>query len=150
MGLSRRFAARQLAGLTESQASDTTLPDAVSGALTTVPVLALRFPDAAAVSGMSRSTLYRHAAAGRLILRKSGSTTLVDAESLRQLVINLPVLSIVRAELPASKRLMTAQRRAPPRNRNTAPWAEFEESAEQVLEEWSSAVLGDGIGDSAP
>ena len=41
---------------------------------------------AAAASGLSRSTLYRHAAAGRLRLVKVGGRTLVDAASLRALV----------------------------------------------------------------
>ena len=41
---------------------------------------------AAAASGLSRSTLYRHAAAGKLRLVKVGGRTLVDANSLRALV----------------------------------------------------------------
>ena len=42
--------------------------------------------DAAHITGLSRSTLYRHAAAGRLRLVKVGGRTLVDAGSLRALV----------------------------------------------------------------
>lgn len=42
--------------------------------------------DAAHITGLSRSTLYRHAAAGRLRLVKVGGRTLVDAASLRALV----------------------------------------------------------------
>ncbi|WP_206664492.1 helix-turn-helix domain-containing protein [Dankookia rubra] len=42
--------------------------------------------DAAAVSGLSRSTLYRHATAGRLRLVKVGGRTLVCAASLRVLL----------------------------------------------------------------
>ncbi len=42
--------------------------------------------DAAHITGQSRSTLYRHAAAGRLRLVKVGGRTLVDAGSLRALV----------------------------------------------------------------
>jgi excisionase family DNA binding protein len=38
------------------------------------------------LTGLSRSTLYRHAAAGRLRLVKVGGRTLVDATSLRALV----------------------------------------------------------------
>ena len=38
--------------------------------------------DSAAVSGLSVSTLYRHAKAGRLRLVKVGARTLVDAASL--------------------------------------------------------------------
>jgi hypothetical protein len=41
---------------------------------------------AAAASGLSRSTLYRHAAAGRLRLTRVGGRTLVCAVSLRALV----------------------------------------------------------------
>jgi excisionase family DNA binding protein len=42
--------------------------------------------DAARITGLSRSTLYRHAAAGRLRLLKCGGRTLVDAASLRALL----------------------------------------------------------------
>ena len=42
--------------------------------------------DAARITGLSRSTLYRHAAAGRLRLIKVGGRSLVDAGSLRSLV----------------------------------------------------------------
>ena len=42
--------------------------------------------DAAQITGLSRSTLYRHAASGRLRLVKVGGRTLVDAASLRALV----------------------------------------------------------------
>jgi hypothetical protein len=42
--------------------------------------------DAADASGLSVSTLYRHAAAGRLRLVKVGSRTLVVAASLRALL----------------------------------------------------------------
>lgn len=41
---------------------------------------------AAAASGLSRSSLYRHAAAGRLRLVRVGGRRLVDAASLRALV----------------------------------------------------------------
>ena len=42
--------------------------------------------DAAHITGLSRSTLYRHAAAGSLRLVRVGGRTLVDAASLRALV----------------------------------------------------------------
>jgi excisionase family DNA binding protein len=42
--------------------------------------------DACRISGLSRSTLYRHATAGRLRLVKVGGRTLVDAASLRALL----------------------------------------------------------------
>jgi excisionase family DNA binding protein len=41
---------------------------------------------AAAACGLSRSTLYRHAKAGRLRLLRVGGRTLVDAASLRTLI----------------------------------------------------------------
>jgi excisionase family DNA binding protein len=42
--------------------------------------------DAARITGLSRATLYRHAATGRLRLVKVGGRTLVCAASLRALV----------------------------------------------------------------
>jgi excisionase family DNA binding protein len=48
--------------------------------------LSYTLDDAAAVSGLSRSTLYRHGAAGRLRLVKVGGRTLVCAASLRALL----------------------------------------------------------------
>lgn len=48
--------------------------------------LAYTLHDATAACGLSRSTLYRHAAAGRLRLVKVGGRTLVDATSLRALI----------------------------------------------------------------
>ncbi len=42
--------------------------------------------DAARITGLSRSTLYRHASGGRLRLVKVGGRTLVCAASLRALV----------------------------------------------------------------
>ena len=42
--------------------------------------------DASRACGLSRSTLYRHAAAGRLRLLRVGGRTLVDASSLRTLL----------------------------------------------------------------
>ncbi len=45
--------------------------------------------DAAHITGLSRSTLYRHALAGRLRLVRVGGRTLVDAASLRELLIRL-------------------------------------------------------------
>ncbi len=45
-------------------------------------------------SGLSRSAIYRAAAAGQLLLRKSGRTTIVDGASLAALVANLPPAQI--------------------------------------------------------
>ena len=50
------------------------------------PPLTYTINDAAAASGLSRSTIYRHAAAGRLRLVRVGGRRLVDAASLRALV----------------------------------------------------------------
>lgn len=48
--------------------------------------LAYRLTDASAVTGLSTSTLYRHARTGRLQLVRVGGRTLVDAASLRAVV----------------------------------------------------------------
>jgi excisionase family DNA binding protein len=48
--------------------------------------LAYTLGDATNVSGLSRSTLYRHAKAGRLRLVRVGGRTLVEARSLRALL----------------------------------------------------------------
>ncbi len=67
------------------QLTETNLPSAParnvgSGALTHT------LNDAARITGLSRSTLYRHASGGRLRLVKVGGRTLVCAASLRALV----------------------------------------------------------------
>ena len=46
-------------------------------------------------SGLSRSTIYEHIAAGRIIARKAGVSTLVDAGSLRAFLDSLPPARIV-------------------------------------------------------
>lgn len=56
---------------------------------TETPIL-LPLPRAVAVSGMSRSVLYRAAATGRLRMLKAGRATLVDFASLRALLDSLP------------------------------------------------------------
>jgi hypothetical protein len=55
---------------------------------------ALPMQHAIAWSGLSRSTLYREAGAGRLVFRKAGRTTLVDGPSLAALIASLPVATI--------------------------------------------------------
>ncbi|MBL6079702.1 helix-turn-helix domain-containing protein [Belnapia sp. T18] len=50
------------------------------------PPLTHTLNNAAHITGLSRSTLYRHAHAGRLRLVRVGGRTLVDAASLRALV----------------------------------------------------------------
>ena len=56
--------------------------------------LAVRLPEAAHISGFSRSELYRRAARGEIIFLKCGATTLVDLASLRAAVASLPRASI--------------------------------------------------------
>lgn len=65
---------------------------------TTAPALpaAITVPlrDAPAVTGLSRSTIYREAAAGRLVLLKAGRTTLLCMESARRYLTALPKAAI--------------------------------------------------------
>lgn len=51
---------------------------------------ALRLKDAITYSGLSRSSIYRKAAEGRLVLMKDGKSTLVLGEPLRALIDELP------------------------------------------------------------
>ena len=50
--------------------------------------------DAPAITGLSRSTIYREAAAGRLVLLKSGRTTLLCMDSARRYLATLPKAAI--------------------------------------------------------
>jgi hypothetical protein len=52
--------------------------------------LAVRLGEATYLSGISRSGLYRMAAAGQILLLKHGASTLVDVASLRAAVASLP------------------------------------------------------------
>ncbi len=65
-------------------------PNTVSGAS---PEFA-RIPNATARFGISRSGLYREAAAGRIRLVKHGAATLVDIASLRTFMARLPAAQI--------------------------------------------------------
>jgi hypothetical protein len=56
--------------------------------------LALPIMVAVAVSGLSRSAIYREAGHGRIKLLKLGRTTLVDMASLRAFLASLPVANI--------------------------------------------------------
>jgi hypothetical protein len=56
--------------------------------------LALPLPQAPAVTGLSRSTIYREAAKGNIVLLKVGRSTLVDMASVRAFLAGLPVASI--------------------------------------------------------
>ena len=52
---------------------------------------------AVTVSGMSRSTLYRHLTAGTLRARKNGRTVLIEGDSLRALMAELPAATFGKA-----------------------------------------------------
>jgi excisionase family DNA binding protein len=60
---------------------------------TTEP-LTVTVPSATARTGLSRSTLYRLAAAGSIMFRKAGRTTLVDWPSLKAYVTGLPAADL--------------------------------------------------------
>jgi len=49
-----------------------------------------RIPMAVAISGLSRSAIYRAAGEGRIKLVKAGRTTLVDMASVRAFLASLP------------------------------------------------------------
>ncbi|MEO3475297.1 hypothetical protein AAFN86_25780 [Roseomonas sp. CAU 1739] len=51
-------------------------------------------PRAPAIFGLSRSHLYRLAAAGRVRMVKAGARTLVDAASVRAFLASLPTAQI--------------------------------------------------------
>jgi excisionase family DNA binding protein len=55
---------------------------------------AVPLPKAPAIFGLSRSHLYRLAAAGQIRFMKVGSRTLVDAESVRNFLNRLPEATI--------------------------------------------------------
>jgi len=59
-------------------------------------LLAIPLARAPALCGMSRSTIYRRAAAGELRLIKCGRTTLIDAQSLRDCLASLPPVVLTR------------------------------------------------------
>lgn len=56
--------------------------------------LALPILAAVAISGLSRSAIYREAGNGRIKLLKLGRTTLVDMDSIRALLACLPAANI--------------------------------------------------------
>jgi len=65
-----------------------------------MPILAAPIRQACALSGLSRSSLYRAAAAGRIRLLKHGRSSLVDMASLRAFIAGLPE-AVIR-QTPAS------------------------------------------------
>jgi hypothetical protein len=65
-------------------------------------IISYTIKGAVRASGISRSALYQHIAAGRIVARKAGTSTLVDAESLRHFLAQLPPAAIaVRHRRPA-------------------------------------------------
>jgi hypothetical protein len=60
-------------------------------------VLAAPMQRATALSGLSRSGIYRAAAEGKIRLLKAGRTTLVDMASVRDFLAALPAAQIGRA-----------------------------------------------------
>ena len=59
-----------------------------------IDALAASMQHAVAVSGLSRSGIYRAAAEGKIRLLKCGRTTLVDMASVRDFLAALPVAQI--------------------------------------------------------
>ena len=59
-----------------------------------VEPLALAIPQAMAVSGLSRSAIYREAGRGNITLIKAGRSTLVCMDSVRTFLASLPRASI--------------------------------------------------------
>jgi excisionase family DNA binding protein len=55
---------------------------------------AARIPTAVALTGVSRSAIYRLASEGRIRLMKIGSRTLVDMTSLRSHLASLPTAKV--------------------------------------------------------
>jgi hypothetical protein len=70
-----------------------------SRAITLEP-LALPILAAVAVSGLSRSAIYREAGAGRIRLMKLGRSTLVDMASVRAFLACLPAAQIRAPRVP--------------------------------------------------
>lgn len=63
----------------------------------TSPV-AVQMSKATALTGLSRSRLYREAAAGNIRLMKAGRTTLVDLDSVRAFLARLPAAALNRSD----------------------------------------------------
>jgi hypothetical protein len=72
----------------------TASPADPASAAPTIEPLAVRLADAIALSGFSRSGLYRMASRGELIFLKSGDRVLVDFRSLKAAVDALPRATI--------------------------------------------------------
>ena len=67
-------------------------------AASTLPAaITVTLRDAPAVTGLSRSAIYREAAAGRLVLLKYGRTTLLCMDSARRYLAALPKVTVKAA-----------------------------------------------------
>jgi hypothetical protein len=64
----------------------------LNGSIAAAPIepLGVRIPDAVAISGVSRSGLYRAAARGEVIFLKHGDRIIVDYASLKAMHARLP------------------------------------------------------------
>lgn len=69
------------------------MPRSISTPRTVLEPVAIPLTQAPAVYGLSRSRIYRAAAAGKVKLMKAGRATLVDAESMRAFLASLPTLT---------------------------------------------------------
>lgn len=81
---------------TSRRAPTVSTPPASPAATPAAPIepLALRLADAIAISGFSRSGLYRMAARGEIVFLKAGDRVLVDYASLKAKVAALPRATI--------------------------------------------------------
>ena len=77
-----------------------------------VTPIAVPMARAPAVTGLSRSAIYRAASAGQIVLRKLGRTTLVDLASAREYVSGLPRAEIRPAPALAEGAPLTNKRGA--------------------------------------
>lgn len=73
----------------------------LKGSGATIERLAVSIPDAIAVSGLSRSEIYRRLAAGDIRAVKSGARTLIPMESLKAYLASLPPASFGSGRIAA-------------------------------------------------
>jgi hypothetical protein len=83
-------------------------PQAVPGMTEPINV---RMGEAIRLSGFSRSDLYRRAARGEVVFKKSGKSILIDYQSLKAAVAALPTATINVAQPQPSRKLITAPQR---------------------------------------
>jgi hypothetical protein len=92
-GLSSKTLRDNLMSKREILKASTALASAALAAPMVEP-LAVRIPEAARLSGFSRSQLYLMAGRGEIVFKKCGKTTLVDYPSLKARVAALPSADI--------------------------------------------------------